>query len=274
MGLLDDIEFIQQGSSYEEQPSAEAGSVVTEASSEASSSESSRSNPFSRRKKNKESSGPKEPKTGKEKLKLVGIGAGVILTVILIGCSAYFLTKDKGPAWMQEVEEEGIPVFEYSMEEREMLRLNGFTGDDIERYEVEERDPYVLAEEAENARKAKYDAEIKPYLDGASEEFKTLKSLTWIGTGAMSSSVLNENSNYEERYGTYNCDYQKIPAYGSQLFLKLDLVDFNTDVFMSVTPKRYLSLNDTGNIVVVIEYNKYDDGSILVTGIKEKNIKE
>ena len=35
MGLLDDIEFIQQGSSYEEQPSAEAGSVVTEASSEA-----------------------------------------------------------------------------------------------------------------------------------------------------------------------------------------------------------------------------------------------
>lgn len=209
---------------------------------------------------------------------LIAIG-GMLGVALLVGglYAAYtYATRDRGTDWMQEVEENPAPAFQYSIEEREVLRANGYTADDIERFEVEERDPVQLVEEAKAARKAVYDEEIKPYLDGASPKFNELKELTWLGTGEMSSTILSsEEGQYEQRLGAYNCDYKKIPAYGSQLFVKLTLMDFDgKEIFMTVTPDRYNELSDTGNIVVTIDYYLYSDGSILVHDVFEKDISD
>lgn len=209
-----------------------------------------------------------------------------ILTVVLIltavvllafgGFKIYtYLSQDKGASFYQEIEEGDVAAFSYSMDERDLLRVNGYTADDIERFEIEERNPSELIKESESRRKELYDYEIKPYLDGASDKYKSLESMTWIGTGDMSPLILNtETINYEERYGSYNCDFIKIPPKGSQLFVKLDLMDFNKEIFMTMTPERYNELPESGNIVVVIEYNKYADDSILVTDVQEKDIKQ
>jgi hypothetical protein len=209
--------------------------------------------------------------------KTIMFGGGAILVIILV-VVFYFgfnsINSDQGAGFLQELEDGSIPSFQYSMEERELLRTNGFTADDIERYQVEERDPTVLVSEAKEARQRLYDEEVKPLLDGASPAYKELESMTWLGTGEMDPVILsNQEGSYEEWYGTYNCDYIKVKPMGSQLFIKLDLAEFDESIFMTVTPKRYNELSQSGNIVVVIEFNKYSNNSILVTGVQEKDIK-
>lgn len=272
MSLKDSIEFMKQGNEYEEETvesnnNTDSSSNVIDNSSDTSIKRRKKDNPF---KKDGYDSVSKKPI-----LTLIGI----TIAIGVIASGSYFAykkaTEDKGADWLQEMEDgvEEAP-FKYSADERSMLRVNGFTADDIERLEIEERDPYQAVKKAEQDRKEKYDKEIKPYLDGASEEFNTLKEQTWLGTGTMSEKILDMSEHYSKKYGTYNCDYEKIPAYGSQLFLKLELDDFDTNVFMTVTSEKYQELQDSGNIVVTIYYNLYDDNSILVTDIKEKNIRE
>lgn len=209
------------------------------------------------------------------KLRLVLIGVGVILFIVLFIFAYQYFTRDKGADFMQGMEDgTDVAAFSYTMEERELLRNNGYTGMDIERYEVEERNPADLVSEAEAKRKEINDVELKPYLDGASEEFNTLKKFTWLGTGVMSPQVFTtDNTVYEQYYGIYNCDYTKVPAYGVQLFLRVELAEFNNQmIFMSVVPERYNELTESGNLVIDLRFNKYPDGSILVTDVKEKDI--
>ncbi len=203
------------------------------------------------------------------KLFIIAIVVLIISFIAGIVVPRYFL-KDEGAKFLDEMEES---TFEYSLEDRELLRVNGYTGDDIERFEIEERDVTDLVEESEQKRQEIYDAEIKPILDGASPEYKKLKSQTWVGSPKMSDTILSEDA-MEERVGTYNCDYEKIDPCGTQLFLKLDLKEFKQSAFITVTANRYRELENTGNIVVVIEYDKYSDDSILITDVREKDIAE
>lgn len=206
----------------------------------------------------------------------IQISAGVLI-VVVVAVVIVFAVKSKGSSdegadFLAELE---AGAFSYTVEERETLRDNGYTADDIERYEADERDPYSLVQEAEQRRQEIYDEEVKPILDGASPKYKALEKMTWLGTGVMSQQILNnEEGSYEERYGTYNTDYIKVDPHGSQLFIKLTLKELNNqDIFMTLTPSRFNELDKSGNIVVVIEYNKYADGSILVTDVQEKDIR-
>lgn len=266
MSLRDNIEFMKQGPNYEEE-SPNEDTTGSQPKSETKVDTSYKETII----KKDDSSSSKDSSFKPDTLKLALVGIGVV--AVLIG--GYFIfkyaTQDRGADFLNEVDS-SQPAFKYSMEERAMLRNNGFTADDIERLEIEERDPYGAAKEAEDARKKKYEEEVAPYMDGASEEFKKLKEMTWIGGTPMSQEPLNPEAVSEPWYGTYNCDYIKLPAQGVQLFLKLELTEFNTSVFMTVTPERYAKLPESGNIVVTVDYNKYSDGSIVVTNVYEKDI--
>lgn len=208
-----------------------------------------------------------------KKVLLVGGGVILVIIVVIVLLSSKPSSVDEGADFLAELEQSSL--FQYTVEERDTLRTNGYTADDIEAYQAAETDPYTLVEEAKQKRKELNEEEMKPLLDGASPKYKQLEAMTWLGTGKISPQVIaNAEGSYEERYGTYNCDYTKVEAHGSQLFVKLILKELkNQSIFMTLTPSRYNELDSTGNMVVLIEYNKYADGSILVTNVQEKDIK-
>lgn len=207
--------------------------------------------------------------------KVVIITIVVILLVAAVGIGGYEFSKDKLPGFAQEVEDGDVdlePVFQYSPEDIQRLRDNGYTGDEIESYQEREFDVETLIEQAEMRRQALYDAEVKPLLDGASDAYKNLQENTWVGFGnQLDLSNLGEGMNY---HGTYNCDYAKVPPYGNQLYIKLYAQDLNLIFFTTVTAERYLELQDKGNIVMNIEYTDYGNGRIVINDVSEKIIWE
>lgn len=273
MSLRDELDEIQLKQTRDYQEQVSKSNTNSEAPSLEGSNEKEIKNPFKKDKEFNQEGFSVINILGNKKALLVG---GIIILSVVI-FAVFMLSKlkpkDEGADFLNELEQ--VASFQYTVEERDTLRTNGYTADDIERYQAEEMDPYTLVQEAEASRKALLEKEMKSLLDGASPKYKQLESMTWLGTGSMSKEILNNvEGSYEERYGTYNCDYTKVEEHGSQLFIKLELKEFNNKaIFMTMNPSRYNELSKSGNIVVVIEYNKYNDGSILVTNVEEKDIK-
>lgn len=202
--------------------------------------------------------------------------AGAVLLVVVIAAAFAiynFFGRDQGADFMQDAESgEEIVAFSYTPDERDLLRENGYTADDIEKNEAWETDPYKLVEDAKAARQAVLDAEVKPIYDGASQAYKDLEASTWVGLPKMSNAVFDDTVTYTKKYGTFNCDYTKVAAKGIQLFLKLDVKELKSSVFMTVSPDVYKKLADTGNIVVNIDYWEYSTGDYVITYVEQKDI--
>jgi len=162
------------------------------------------------------------------------------------------------------------PVYSYPPGDTATLRANGYTGAEIEDYAKAGVSVFDLVQQAQEERQKIYDAEIKPYLDGASEEFKALAADTWVGQSELTFS--EDTTKYRYFSETHNVDYEKLPARGSQLFVKLELDVTGEILFMQVTPERYVTLRDSGNIVVTISLTKTGDGKRVITSIKEVSI--
>lgn len=259
MSLADDLQDLKQTKDYQESGTdGVQNDILAEGSSDVKESKSKREAP-------------------PVNFKIIGKIAAGIVGVIMIVALVMILSKPKAPDWTDEVDNTGFveePTFSYSEDEKALLRSNGYTGDEIEEYEFNERDALELVAEAEAKRKEVMDAEIGPYLNGGTEEFKRLQELTWVGGKEVDDNIVTNNQSYKLKVGTFNCDYFKIPAYGSQLFIKCYLKDYNQPVFMSVTPERYSKLDEKGNIVIIVEFNEYPGRKICVTNVYEKNIKK
>lgn len=201
------------------------------------------------------------------------ISGGVILIVIGFFVINNYYTKYQKEKEMEEqlaAYEEPPPPFKYSAEEREEFRVWGFTADDIEKFEAEERNPAEIIQDVKDKQDKAIAELFEPYKDSESEEFKELKKNTWVGGEDIPEEVLSMP--YSEYFGTYNCDYRKIPAKGTQLYVKIYIFELKQAAFFTVTPERYAQLKETGNIVVYVTFNKYDDGRIIITKLEEKNI--
>lgn len=206
-------------------------------------------------------------KIGTKKLLIIGSSLVVLFLITII----VFIPKnnkkeeDKLPAWMDETYTVSS-TFKYTAEEIADLRVNGYTGKEIEDYEQMEVSATQLIEQAKAERQAIYDSEVEPYLNSASKEFKELYANTWIGQPEL---VFDTDT---MRYSYYskniNVDYIKLPARGHQLFIKLQL-ESGENLFMNVTPEQYISYKDSGNIVVKIYYTKAGNGAVIVTAIEE-----
>ena len=162
-----------------------------------------------------------------------------------------------------------LNVFHYSIEELAELRNNGFTAEEVEFYESIEIPAASLILDAQQKRQELYENEIAPYMDAASEEYKELAADSWVGQQEFS--VNSDISGYRYYSEVWNVDYKKLPARGSQLFIKLISPEGET-FFMPVTPEQYLNLKDAGNIVVDVKYTQLDADTRVITEVREKKI--
>lgn len=171
------------------------------------------------------------------------------------------------PAWMQEDYE--IPEFKYTAEEVAELRLNGYTGSEIENYQVTETPAEQLIKKAKEQRQKLYDEEVAPYMDSASKEYKELAANSWVGQPALEYDKDVSGFTYYSK--TMNVDFEKLPARGNQLYIKL-ITDAGMILFMNVSPEQYSRLASSGNIVVNVDYTRTRDGKDIITGITEVKI--
>ena len=206
---------------------------------------------------------------------LILVSAAVIVFALV--CVLVY-TMNKNEARKQEAEEESRlaeimneetteSVFRYSRDEVEELRLAGYTGYEIEEFELNGESVDIKVKEAEEARKKKYDEEILPYFDEASDAYKSLVNSTWLSQESFE--VDSDVSTYQNGTTVLNLDYEKAGCYGKQCWLKVYLNEEST-FFIFVTPKRYTELKDSGNIVLSLEFTNIGDTQrSVITGWSE-----
>lgn len=151
---------------------------------------------------------------------------------------------------------------EYSNTEDIELRKRGYTADEIE-FSREHGIPYddMIAQadaDIENQQRQV----LASLSDEGSEAYQTLLNMTWLQGADLSitDATYDEFGNlsvYEETK-TMNIDYTKVPAKGTQLFLKCNLLDYGV-AFMTVSPDRWLQLADSGNILVNVTFEHWND---------------
>ncbi len=157
----------------------------------------------------------------------------------------------------------------YTPDEVEALRENGYTGDEIEEYDELEMPAENLIEAAIAVRTALYEEEAKPYQDSKSEEYKKLEADTWVGQPKLK--IDSDITGYTYYSDITNVDYKKLPARGMQLFVKLVFPEGEV-AFMTVTPERYLTLRNEGNIVVEYNYILTSEDKKIIISIQERDI--
>lgn len=199
---------------------------------------------------------------------VVGLVAVVLVLVLVLVFNDASSSEDDLPDFVTEedIENPTEPEeFKYTEEQKESLRAYGFTGTDIENLERDQFDPQeairrvkVLREEAEAETLTKFYA-------GRSKEFKRLENLTYFGNKPRKVPKGTVDSTYYEQL---NVDYEKVPVYGSQCFIKLKLKDRGTNAFMFIEPDRWRQLKKKGNIVVGITYS-YIKKEAFITNLVE-----
>lgn len=153
------------------------------------------------------------------------------------------------------------PTFTYSVEEREQLRAWGYTGDEIEAHALlKTRVQELIAA----SRQLQEDA-LATLSNPESPEYQALLDMTWLGQDLISlpsyeSGVTEQSLLYTTC--TVNADYEKVPAHGHTLYLKVYLDD-GSYTFMECPVLRYLTLADVGNIVVRYTAIQIGDGYIV-----------
>lgn len=196
---------------------------------------------------------------GGSPMKIIAIIGGIIVVIVIV----VFGMMKIVPTVMGPTEEETEwtePPFEYMDIEIENLRDAGYTGDEIEQFEMEMIPADTLIEEAEERRKAIYESEVAPYWDNTSDEYKFLEEMTWVGGDEFDFNI-KEMDSWERKGSTLNLDYKKVPLHGYQCFLRVEMRKADPEkgrkagyCYMFVDPERYAELADEGNINVQINY--------------------
>ncbi len=159
------------------------------------------------------------------------------------------------------------PVFTYTSEELEQLRAWGYTGDEIEAEQLKETPAADLVAASKQAQEEARAALSNP----ESPEYQALLNQTWLGEVAVTVPVYDpETSEVGTTTLTLNADYEKMPAHGTNLFLRVKLED-GSHHFMEVSPYRYSQLADSGNIVVTYDYLLLD-GKVFINNMREKQV--
>ena len=212
-----------------------------------------------------------------KKLLPIILAVAVLFLIVVIVLSKSM--KDKKQQELEEHADELLEpdtameeeLFQYTDDEVEALREAGYTGYEIDDFEFNEVDAQSLINEAAEKRKAMYEQELVPYLDSASEEFKDLKNKTWLCLDNFEIPSDTESWQYEQE--NYNVDYEKIGSRGLQCFIKFYLEDGGVG-FTTVTPERYVTLADKGNMVLNIKYCIMSNGNKVIVSAEEVRIEQ
>lgn len=153
------------------------------------------------------------------------------------------------------------------------LRKLGYTGDEIELAMSMGVSVQELIDKAQELRDQEAADAIVRMSDSASDEFKYIVNnsifcLPEITYDKFDISV-DSSRNYTGSY-VVNADYWKVPTYGYQLMLKCKIAN-DTYCYYIVTPERWATLPEEGNIVLNISYTMYGTNHVnmYITSIKE-----
>jgi len=157
--------------------------------------------------------------------------------------------------------------------DNKLLRQMGYTGDEIELAQSTNISTETLVEAAKKLRDNEAKEALKRMSDKASDEFKYIIDNSIFGLPEIHFDSFNPDLPQSRKYnGTYvvNADYTKLPTYGNQLWIKVKIAN-STYVMYDVTPDRWETLPDTGNIVMQVTYTMYgtDTINMYVTGLTE-----
>ena len=205
------------------------------------------------------------------KMILLSIAGVVLLITVILGISLIAGQRKKELAAKRAAEYESAlteqeSVMIYTPEEISSLRLAGYTGDEIEENELNQIPSDVLIQEAEEARQQQYENEVAPYYDTSSDEFKYIFNNTWLSGDDL---IFDRDDTQWQHYNeNLNVDYEKLPQKGNQLWIKFYLPNGKA-CFSMVTPERWVTLPDSGNIVLSIDYVQTVDGSQIITDVNE-----
>ena len=158
------------------------------------------------------------------------------------------------------------PVFSYTAEEKASLRAWGYTGDEIEAAQLAETPAQDLINESKKAQEEARAALSNP----ESPEYLALLNQTWLGELPLADPITDASVEYSNITVTLNADYEKVPAHGSNLFLKVELED-GTHHWMECYPARWVTLADKGNIVVTYDQITYGD-RVYIVNMREKEV--
>ena len=160
-------------------------------------------------------------------------------------------------------------TIKYSDKELALLRKYGYTTDEIEQSASLGIKAKVLLADAKEAReRLAYDT-IKKLGDTGTPEYQEIYYNTWLQGEPRNMSGVDPSIIPVLSSATVNVDYTKLPARGPQLWVKLKLPD-GQYAFMSVTPQRYVQLNDSGNMVVTINTSIQGDEKFIVSIVEEE----
>lgn len=158
------------------------------------------------------------------------------------------------------------------------LRKLGYTGDEIELAISNGLSVEDLITEAQALRDAEAMEALKRIQDSASDEFKYMVANSIFCMEEIEYDAFDPNLDGATNMpGSYvvNADYYKCPTRGHQLFIKCKIAN-NTYVFYNVTPSRWETLPESGNIVLKIDYTMFGTQHVnmYITGVSEVNTTE
>lgn len=168
-----------------------------------------------------------------------------------------------------EVESVEVPevMLIYSGNEVYALRKWGYTAREIEKASNDRLSAQALVDEARAMREEAQKEALAAVSDTASPEYQNLLASTWLGGEDIDLSTVSPDALQNATTSTENVDFEKVEPKGTQLFVRLYLKD-GTKAFMDMTPRRYVQLNDSGNMVVTISRITIGDVTV-ITNIEE-----
>lgn len=149
-------------------------------------------------------------------------------------------------------------------EDDKLLRKMGYTGDEIELAKSTGVSVDTLVEAAEALHDEAAKEALTRMSDSASEEFQHIVNNSIFCMPEVQFEAFDSNVDSSRKYtGSYivNADYEKVPTYGNQLWIKVKIAN-GTFAFYLVTPERWETLPDTGNIVMQVSYTMYGTNNI------------
>lgn len=150
----------------------------------------------------------------------------------------------------------------YTNKELSALRKWGYTASEIETASRDGITAEGLVKSARKDREAAQREALEAVKDTASPAYLNLLDKTWLGGESIDMSGIDPKAVYNTTVRTENVDYDKCGAQGTQLFIKLHL-DNGKSAFMMVAPSRWVTLAESGNIVVSVSEVEIGDISVI-----------
>lgn len=152
------------------------------------------------------------------------------------------------------------------------LRSYGYTGDEIEFAISHGFSIEAMIERSKAELDAANVESWKRTSDAASDEYKHLMNMTYLGQPEGDAVVNQDELEFLDRvmmssYVTINCDYVKCPQNGMQLYLKCKVAN-DTYYWYPVSPDRWVTLPDSGNIVLQITFMQYGEGTFITDAVE------